>query len=405
MVQVRRGCGPIFILLVLIAGGVGGFFVYRWYKKQQPPPPSGKVLQVHFLDVGQGDAILIISPTGKSVLIGAGDKGKGSVVLDTLRFNNITKLDYFVATHPRTDHIGGADEVFASVKADNVIDTGITPPERVDPKKKPPFDVNDTHKPDPKAKPVKAGQEYPTVIAYDEYMNAVNAMGAKLMEVVVPSTIDLGGGAQLTLLGPTLPYFTSQQLKSAGGNMLNSNSIVMRLDYGEFSMLLPGDAEGITEQRMLGTTVNLAVKALKVAHHGSKYATNADFLARLKPEVAIISTSKENKYGHPSQVTLDRLKAAGVKVFRTDLQGEITLTTTGSVKDGKLYEVSPTRQATTDIWVGREAQKDDSERTGFVAYGDYERPKPKPNIPTKGRWPIDPPDPNATPTPKPKRKK
>jgi competence protein ComEC len=402
LVQARRGCGPVFLLLVLIGGGIGSFFFYRWYKKQQPPPPSGKELQVHFLDVGQGDAILIISPTGKSMLIGAGDKEHGADVANALHKYDIAKLDYFVATHPRTDHIGGAPLVFAQIKADTVLESGIVPPEREDPKKKPPFDVNDTHKTDPNAKPVKPGSEFPTVVAYDDFENAVTAMGAKKVEVTVPDTIDLGGGARLTILGPTLPYFTHEQLVSEGGNMLNSNSIVMRLDYGDFSMMLPGDAEGITEQRMLGTTTNLAVTALKVAHHGSKYATTDAFLARLKPAIAIISTSKDNKYGHPSQATLDRLKAAKVQVYRTDLQGEITLTTTGTAKNGALYLINGERQATSDIWAGREATKDDSERAGFVAYGDYDRPKPKPNIPPGKRWPVYAPD--ATPTPTPKKK-
>jgi beta-lactamase superfamily II metal-dependent hydrolase len=399
MAEVRKGCGPVFLLLVLIGLAVGGFFAYRWYKKQGPPPPSGAPLQVLFLDVGQGDSILIVSPTGKTMLIGAGDKGRGAGILDVLREHNITKLDYFVATHPRTDHIGGADEVFVALKPVVVIDSGIAPPERVDPKKKkPPFDVGEEHKPDPDAKPVKPGQEFPTVIAYDEFENAVAASGAKTVEVTVGETFDLGGGARITVLGPSLPLFTHEQLVSAGGNMLNANSIMLRLDYGDFSLMLPGDAEGITEQRLLGTSANLAVKGLKVAHHGSKYATTQGFLDRLKPEFAVISTAATNKYGHPGQAVMDRLKAANVKVFRTDLQGTITLTTTGVTKDGKLYDIKPERQATADIWAGREQQKDDSERAGFVAYGDYERPKPKPPIPTKGRWPL-----NPTPTPTPKK--
>jgi beta-lactamase superfamily II metal-dependent hydrolase len=378
------------LIIAVLALAAGGFFFYRWYKKQGPPPPSGKPMQVHVLDVGQGDSILIISPTGKTVLIGAGDKGRGAEILNKLHSYDVTQLDYFVATHPRTDHIGGADEVIAGIKTDTVIESGRTPEEREDPKKKTPFDVNAEHKPDPNAKPDKPGTEFPTVIAYDEFENAVTKAGAKKVVVTVPMEFDLGGGARLKVLGPTLPYFTKDQLRKEGGNMLNANSIMLRLDYGEFSMWLPGDAEAITEQRLLGTTENLAVKILKVAHHGSKYATTEALLQRLKPEVAIISTSADNKYGHPSQSTLDRLKAVGVKLFRTDLQGDISITTTGIVKDGKLYEITAPRTPKTDLFAGREAQKDDSERAGFVAYGDYERPKPKGSVPKPGRFPIQP---------------
>lgn len=390
MVQVRRGCGPIVLLIVLVAGAVGGYLFYRWYKKQGPPPPSGKVLQVHVFDVGQGDSILIISPTGKTVLIGAGDKGHGAEILSKLQSYEVKQLDYFVATHPRTDHIGAADEVIQGIKTDTVLQTDRTPEEREDPKKKPPFDVNAEHKPDPNAPPDKPGTEFPTVIQYDEFENAITKSGAKKVVVTVPTELDLGGGARLKILGPTLPYFTSEQLRREGGNMLNSNSIMMRLDYGEFSMWLPGDAEAITEQRLLGTTENLAVKILKVAHHGSKYATTDALLQRTKPEVAIVSTSADNKYGHPSQATLDRIKAVGAKVYRTDLQGEISITTTGIVKDGKLYDITVGREAKGNLFAGREGTKDDSERAGFVAYGDYERPKPKTTAPKGGRFPIAP---------------
>jgi beta-lactamase superfamily II metal-dependent hydrolase len=150
----------------------------------------------------------------------------------------------------------------------------------------------------------------------------------------------------------------------------------MRLDYGDFSMFLPGDAEEQTEQRLLSKDAVLKVKLLKVAHHGSKYATAADFLKRVQPEVAIISDGEWNRYGHPSQAVLDRLKSANVKVYRTDLQGEITITSNGKLKSGRLYEIKTAKQATGDLWIGREAQKDDASRWGFIAYGDF-GPPPK----------------------------
>jgi len=139
-------------------------------------------------------------------------------------------------------------------------------------------------------------------------------------------------------------------------------------------MLLPGDAEEQTEHRLLTKDVNLQARVLKIAHHGSKYATSDDFLKRVKPEIAIVSCGSWNRYGHPHQSVLDRLKAANVKLYRTDLQGEITLTTRGGAGD---ISVKTAKEPTEDLWTGRLAQKDDSSRSGFIAYGDF-GPPPKP---------------------------
>jgi competence protein ComEC len=176
----------------------------------------------------------------------------------------------------------------------------------------------------------------------------------------------------LTILGPTPPPFTKEQMKT-GGNEPNANSIVVRIDYGGFSMLLTGDAEEQSEHRLLTKDLNLRADIIKIAHHGSKYASSADFLKRVKPKDAIISCGEWNRYGHPAQAILDRLKAADVKVARTDLQGEITITTKGREND---YKVSTAKQTKDDVWIGRTAQKDDSSRAGFIAYGDF-GPPPK----------------------------
>ena len=180
----------------------------------------------------------------------------------------------------------------------------------------------------------------------------------------------------LTVIAPSEPFFTKEQMK-AGGNEINANSIVLRLDFGDFSMLFMGDAEAQTEQRLLGKNLELKANVLKVAHHGSKYATSEEFVKRVKPEAAIISDGAWNRYGHPAQVVLDRLKAANVKVYRTDLQGEITITTKGKIDSAHFYEIKPAKETKEDIWAGREAQKDDSSRSGFITYGDF-GPPPKP---------------------------
>jgi competence protein ComEC len=298
----------------------------------------------------------------------AGDTGKGKLVSEALQRYKVRQLDYFIATHPHPDHIGAADEVFKATKVLNVIDNGLPPtlPAGV-PTPKP------TPTPDAKQSANKKTDKRPASLKFfDEYKEAVSQSGAKHAKAEPGTKLDLGGGARLTFLAPAPPVFTKEQMKS-GGNEPNANSIVARLDYGSFSLLLPGDAEEQTEHRLLTKDLNLNAEVLKISHHGSKYASAADFLGRVKPKVAIISCGEWNRYGHPAQVVLDRLKAADVKVYRTDLQGEITITTKGRADD---LQVTTAKETKSDIWAGRQAQKDDSSRAGFIAYGDF-GPPPK----------------------------
>ncbi|CAN5599314.1 hypothetical protein BH20ACI3_BH20ACI3_13890 [soil metagenome] len=374
MGRATKGCGcagAILVVLLLAAGFAGWKYVLPWWKTK-PPPPSGGELLVHVLDVGpiNGDSILIISPAGKAVLVDAGDAGKGKVILDALKRYNVKQLDYFIATHPHPDHLGAVDEVMKVTKVLNVIDNGLAPPgwEPTAAPTQPPKVLSNqkpvTKRPDKKSSITKF---------YEEYKEAISQGGAHYEKAEPGKKIDLGGGALLTILAPIPPFLIKEQMK-AGGNEPNANSVVARLDYGDFSMLLPGDAEQQTEYRMLTRDLNLQTDILKVSHHGSKYATAADFLERVKPTVAIVSCGEWNRYGHPAQAVLDRLKAAGVKLYRTDLQGEITITTRGKKDD---FKVATAKEAKSDLWEGRLPQKDDSSRVGFIAYGDFGPPPKK----------------------------
>jgi competence protein ComEC len=361
-------------VIAIAAGAVYWKFVRPWLRNQ-PPPASGGELTVRVLDVGpvDGDSILISSPAGKTVLIDAGDTTKAKAVVDALKRNNIQQLDYFIATHPHPDHIGGSAEVFKAVKVLNVIDNGQAPV------------VPPSLAPTPAPKSVqsvvkKSSAKGPPSLTkfYDDYKAAVTASGAHYETAKPDMKYDLGGGALLTVLAPSEPFFTRDQMK-AGGNEPNANSIVVRLDYGNFSMLLAGDAEEQTEHRLLTKELDLQAHVLKIGHHGSKYASSADFLNRVKPEIAIVSCGAWNRYGHPAQAVLDRLKAANVKLYRTDLHGEITLTTRGGAND---INVKTAKEPTEDAWTGRTPQKDDSSRSGFIAYGDF-GPPPRPPKPKK----------------------
>jgi beta-lactamase superfamily II metal-dependent hydrolase len=369
------------LVIVLAAAGVAFF---KWglpWMRTRPPKPTGE-LQVHVLDVGpiDGDSILIVSPAGKSVLIDAGDAGKGKVILDALKRYKVEKLDYFIATHPHPDHIGGADEVMNGIKVATVIDNGVdlsTPPPPAPPAK----GKGSKAKPSPTPAPSKKTKSKSVTSFFDEYRDAIANTGAQHEKAEPGKKYDLGGGAILTVLAPSEPFFTKDQMKG-GGNDTNANSIVLRLDYGDFAMLFMGDAEEQTEARLVSKDLDLKVQLIKIAHHGSKYATSDGFLKRVNPEAAIISDGAWNRYGHPAQSVLDRLKEAHVKIYRTDLQGEITILTKGRADSAHFYEIKPAKETTEDMGAGREGQKDDSSRSGFIAYGDF-GPPPKPKAEKK----------------------
>ena len=328
------------LVLLLAAGGFAGvrYFKPWWDARQakQLPPASGKELRVHVLDVGLGDSVLVVAPSGKTVLVDAGPTASGKKIVEALKRLGVSQLDYFVATHAHADHVGGAGEVFKAVNVGRVYYSGF---------------------------PIKGTREY------DAFLKAVQEKNVPL-ERATPDTpaIDLGDGALLRVLAPTEPFFEAKDLAN-GGNEPNANSVVMRLDYGDFSMLLAADAEEQTERRMVERGSDFAAKVLKVSHHGSKYATSADFIKRGGFKSAIVSTGADNRYGLPAQETLDRMKAAGLRLYRTDVQGEITVTTRGQEDDAKITAAREPK-ANQELWVGTPALRDDSAKRGFINFGD-----------------------------------
>ena len=327
--QDRRGCIVLAIILALLAVTVVAilFLASYWWAKRAPTPaprpaPSGDELQVHVLDVGQGDSILIVAPGGKTVLVDAGTPGSGKTVLDAMSRYNLKQIDLMVATHAHADHIGGADEVIRATKVVNVLDSQVP---------------NATKN-------------------YEDFLKAIKDSGTKYIGAEPGQSFDLGGGANLNVLAPIQPFFTKDQLR-AGANEPNANSVVTRLDYGDFSMILTGDAEAETEARIMKSGASVKAKVLKVGHHGSKYASSEEFLRAGGFESAVISDGGDNRYGHPSPEALERFRALGIKIYRTDLQGEITITTRGQG-----YQIQTARAATGDIWAGRTPQRSEPQR-------------------------------------------
>ncbi len=353
MGRATRGCGcalAVLLLIVAAAAYVGWKYVYPWWKTQAPSPSGGE-LKVVVLDVGpvNGDSILVISPSGKTALIDAGDTSKGKTVLEALKRHGVQQIDFFIATHPHPDHLGGATEVIKNMKVINVLDNGRSPtvPDTLKPQPKP------LQSPKGKPAPSQRGRTQSITKFFDDYKDTLGKSGAVYAQAQPGNKLDLGGGVILTVLAPGEPLFTKEHMK-AGGNEPNANSIVMRLDYGGFSMILMGDAEEQTEHRMLSKDLNLAAKVIKIAHHGSRYATSESLLKRVKPQFAIVSCGEWNRYGHPSQTVLDRLQAANAKLFRTDLQGEVIITTRGREND---VAIKTSKTAGSDVSTGRVGAK------------------------------------------------
>lgn len=334
------------LVVAAVAALLGWYFLKPYWDSQReeaPPPASGEELKVVVLDVGQADSILIIAPGGKSALIDAGDRGSGKVILEALKRHGVGQIDLFVATHAHADHIGGAADVMEKFPVMRVLYSGVPNPTKT----------------------------------YENFLATIQKKKIDLIRSEPGQGFEMGGGVLLRVLAPTEPLFTKEDLRS-GGNEPNANSVVMRLDYGEFSMLLTGDAEAQTEDRLMRQGANIRADILKVGHHGSKYATSEEFLKAGEFKAAVISSGAGNRYGHPSQDVIDRLRNARVRMYRTDFQGEIVITTRGT-EDG-VFRIETARQPKPgeDMFAGREALRDDSARRGFLDFGDLP-PAPKPS--------------------------
>jgi len=241
-------------------------------------------LQVCFLDVGQADSILITCQ-GHAMLIDAGTNDAADTVVSFLKEKGITTLDYVVGTHPHEDHIGGMDAVIENFDVKNVL----MPKVETDTK------------------------------TFEDVLDAVSDKG---LQITAPSQGDTYalGDAELT----------AENCLAPDDNDLNNSSIVLRLDFGSVSVLFTGDSGESAEQAILDSGTDIDCDVLKVGHHGSSDSTSQAFLNAVTPEYAVISCGQDNDYGHPAADTLDRLDAAGVKLFRTDEQGTVVLSSDGT---------------------------------------------------------------------------
>ncbi|WNG29586.1 MBL fold metallo-hydrolase [Cystobacter fuscus] len=258
-----------------------------------------KPLSVYFFDVGQGDAALIVSPGGKTVLIDAGPPEADERLVPRVRELVQGPLDLVILTHPHLDHLGGMVRVLQKVGARRFMDPG--------------FDH-----------PSEAYRKLLEVVGHD--VGQVMTPTPNPNNPEVPLTIGLGEGASLSIFWPRVPQ--QPFLKDTRSDP-NSNSIVARLSYGGTSFLFTGDAEPETEAALLARSVDLRATVLKVAHHGGRYSSTAPFLAAVRPQAAVISCGAGNEYGHPTAEALQRLGAQGARVLRTDREGEVLAVSDG----------------------------------------------------------------------------
>ena len=244
---------------------------------------SSDILTISYLDVGQADSILIES-NNENMLIDAGNNEDGEFLVKYFKEKEITKFKYLVATHPHEDHIGGIDDVINNFEIET-------------------FFMSDV------------------ITTTKTFTDVLDAMENKNLTYTVPKIKD-----KYNLGDATIEVIYTGTNKQE----LNNTSIVLRMVYKDVSFLFTGDTEEKVEKIILNSSLNISSDVLKVSHHGSSSSTSNDFLNKVNPKYAIISVGTGNSYKHPEDITLNKLNSKNIKVYRTDLDGSIIVTTDGN---------------------------------------------------------------------------
>lgn len=277
---------------------------------------NGSSFEVHYIDIGQGDASLVICDE-EVMLIDGGDTDASSTMYTYLQKNGIDEIDILVCTHGHSDHVGGLSGAlnYATV----------------------------------------TGTAYCSVTSYSSkaFTNFTTALEQQGKSIVVPEPGDtfMLGSASVEILGPV-----------SESDEPNNTSIALRVDYGETSFLFAGDAEVSEEDEILDAGYDVSCTVMQVNHHGSNTSTGYRWLREAAPEYAVISCGAGNSYGHPTEATLSKLRDADVTVYRTDMQGDIIC-----YSDGANVTFSVARNADADTLTGAGAggnhTDDDQEKT------------------------------------------
>lgn len=244
---------------------------------------AAQELEVHFLDVGQGDSTLFLCGA-EAMLIDAGDNDQGTRIQDYLEKQGVETLKYVVCTHPDADHIGGVDVILYKFNCETVFMT----------------------------------QEERDTATYRDVADTMRQKGYSRTQPETGKQYPLGD-AVFTILAP-----------SAVGSDSNNNSIGILLTHGDNTFLFTGDAEEEEESEFLASGISLEADVYKAGHHGSRSSSSGELLEAVSPSFAVISCGEGNSYGHPHAETLNELRAMGVQVYRTDEQGTVIAVSDGS---------------------------------------------------------------------------
>ena len=254
------------------------------------------VLAVYFFDVGQGDGALIKTPSGNRILIDGGPDSKILSKLGKVMPFWDRSIDMIILSHPHADHVTGALEVMKRYEVGVVIESGVN------------------H----------------SIAEYDEWEDVMANKGILRHVAEAGEILDFGDGSRFDIYSPF------ESFESASPKNIHDAMIIGRFVYASSSVLFMGDAEKSIEYQLLYRSLNslffiLDSDLLKVGHHGSKTSSTEEFLQAVSPRFAIISAGKKNRYGHPHQEVLDRLNAQGIKILRTDLDGDIKFLSDGKI--------------------------------------------------------------------------
>ncbi len=258
--------------------------------------PKEGISYVHFIDVGQGDSELIIGDDGTTMLIDAGEYEYGALVVNYLLEMGITKLDYVVATHPHSDHMGGLATVISSE-----------------------LEIGKVYMP-------KIADDFvPTTTTYERFLRAVADKGLRISK---------GENAEFSFgSGSIHMYTTDYSLDN-----LNNYSLVIKYEIGESSFLFTGDIEAAIEDAYVADMIDIDVDVLKVAHHGSSTSSTVDFLNAVTPDYCVIECG-DNSYNHPNSTTVKKLLMYTKEIYRTDVQGTVIFSTDGKTLDREFVDV------------------------------------------------------------------
>ncbi len=277
MEKIRKNIKPIFLLCMGAVVAVVWYAVFYFESHQN--------LVITFFDVGQGDSVFISAPGGNQVLIDGGSNDAVLAKLGRAMPFWDHSIDLIILTHPHADHVSGLVDVLLRYTAGMILETGVN---------------------------------YSTP-EYAEWRRIIKEKDIKVITAHRGQSVYISDGARLDILAP-FEDFTGKSVKNVHDAM-----IVPKLKLASTSVLLMGDAEKRLEYQLLFLRSDLAADVLKVGHHGSKTSTTDEFLRAVSPKTAVISAGRKNRYGHPNQEVLDRLGSAGVRVLRTDQEGDIVI--------------------------------------------------------------------------------